>query len=64
MPEDANQEDYHPFLQAMSGLGFSQKSVNYSNSHFVTFELQRQKPSADSVKVKWPQLRACTYKKR
>ena len=64
MPEDGTQEDYRPFLQAMAGLGFKQKNVDCSNSHFVTFELQRQKPSADSRKLEWPQLRACTYKKR
>ena len=64
VPEDGNQEDYRPFLQAMGGLGFQQKNVDYSNSHFVTFELQRQKLSADIVRMKWPELRACTYKKR
>ncbi len=64
MPEEGAQEDYRPFLRAMAGLGFTQKKVDYSNSHFVTFELQRQKPSADGEKLEWPQLRACTYKKR
>lgn len=64
MPEDATQEDYRPFLQAMGGLGFKQKSVDYSNTHFVTFELQRQQPSAAGDNLIWPQLKACTYKKR
>ncbi len=64
MPEDGTQEDYRPFLQAMAGLGFKLKNADYSNSHFVTFELHRQNLSADGKELKWPQLRACTYKKR
>ena len=64
MPEGGTQEDYRPFLQAMARLGFAKKLVDCSNSHFVTFELQRQKPSADGEELQWPHLRACAYKKR
>ena len=65
MPDGGQQEDYGPFLQAMRALGFARKSMDCSNSHFVTFELQRQGLSSDKeANLAWPQLRACSYKKR
>ena len=65
MPEGAKQEDYVPFLQAMRALGFVKKAVDCSNSHFVTFELQRQaKPAGSAARVNWPRLGTCSYKRR
>jgi len=64
VPDGGQQEDYGPFLQAMRGLGFARKSMDCSNSHFVTFELQRQGLSDKGASLAWPRLRACSYKKR
>lgn len=60
-------ENFDPFLAALQGLGFTQKSVDTGNSHFVIFELQKAKASRERVKLKalsWPQLKPCAYKRR
>lgn len=65
MPEGGDQEDYGPFLQAMQGLGFAKTALDCSNSHFLTFELKRRGRATDGEQnMEWPQLKACSYKKR
>lgn len=55
-------EDFGPFLSALEGLGFANKSVDSSNSHFVIFEMQ--KCSDNRGMQKWPTLNPCSYKRR
>ena len=58
-------EDFSPFLKALQGLGFSRKSMDTNNSHFVIFELQKAKSKAEGGDaLEWPTLKACAYKKR
>lgn len=60
-------EDLGPFLRALQLLGFSKKSVDTSNSHFVIFELQKACLSGEagsSEQLDWPSLKPCLYKKR
>lgn len=58
-------EDFRPFLKALQGLGFSKKSMDTSNSHFVIFELQKVESDAKGGKSRdWPTLKPCAYKKR
>jgi ribosomal RNA-processing protein 8 len=58
-------EDFRPFLSALQALGFAQKSEDTSNSHFVTFELQKTDAGkAEHWVQTWPKLKPCTYKKR
>ncbi|BDA41487.1 probable ribosomal RNA-processing protein 8 at C-terminar half [Coccomyxa sp. Obi] len=58
-------ENFRPFLKALQGLGFSKKSMDTSNSHFVIFELQKAKSNAESGRAsEWPILKPCAYKKR
>ncbi|EIE25221.1 hypothetical protein COCSUDRAFT_13779 [Coccomyxa subellipsoidea C-169] len=60
-------ENFSPFLKALQGLGFSEKSMDTSNSHFVIFELQKaseNKESPSLEQLEWPSLKPCLYKKR
>jgi ribosomal RNA-processing protein 8 len=52
------------FLDAVQRLGFAVRRRDTSNSHFVLAEFQKRGAAPQAGAVRWPELKACQYKKR
>ena len=52
------------FLDAVQRLGFAVRRRDTSNSHFVLAEFQKRGAVLQAGAMRWPELKACQYKKR
>ncbi|KAL3346937.1 hypothetical protein AABB24_025392 [Solanum stoloniferum] len=57
--------DPNNFLKAISELGFTIESKDFSNKMFVLFYLKKkEKQNSVDREINWPELKACIYKRR
>ncbi|KAK6798796.1 hypothetical protein RDI58_006499 [Solanum bulbocastanum] len=57
--------DPNNFLKAISELGFTIESKDFSNKMFVLFYLKKkEKRNSVDKEINWPELKACIYKRR
>jgi ribosomal RNA-processing protein 8 len=61
---EGGREDFGPFIEALRGLGFKLVKQDASNRMFVTMLLRKKGEGGGGGGIRWPQLRACVYKKR
>ncbi|CAL9126188.1 unnamed protein product [Musa textilis] len=56
--------DPDKFFEAVSQLGFSLVSKDFSNKMFVLFYFKKAKKDSQVESIKWPELKPCIYKRR
>nr|XP_018675714.1 PREDICTED: ribosomal RNA-processing protein 8 isoform X3 [Musa acuminata subsp. malaccensis] len=56
--------DPEKFFEAVSQLGFSLVSKDFSNKMFVLFYFKKAKKDSQVESIKWPELKPCIYKRR
>jgi hypothetical protein len=52
------------FVTSLKKLGFALQNKDASNKMFVILELTKRSEPNEDVRVQWPTLKACTYKRR
>lgn len=58
-------ENFKPFLNCLTKLGFTLQSQDAGNKMFVTWILRKDKgEGSGAVSVQWPPLKPCVYKRR
>ncbi|XP_064945789.1 ribosomal RNA-processing protein 8-like isoform X1 [Musa acuminata AAA Group] len=56
--------DPEKFFEAVSQLGFSLVSKDFSNKMFVLLYFKKAKKDSQVESIKWPELKPCIYKRR